>query len=149
MIVKEDLEKEKEVICSISSIKKRYIKIKSARFECPSCGNIIEVLQITKTFRTPSRCSCGRRGGFKVFSKKVIEAQDIVIKEKDSGFEYTCYLEGEEILNKLTNLKDKRFVKINGTISDEYLKKSISGNFVIVEVKSIEEEEDKKPDFLR
>ena len=32
----------------------------NARFECPSCGTILSILQIERKFREPSRCSCGR-----------------------------------------------------------------------------------------
>jgi len=53
----------------------------NAKFECPSCGTIISVLQIDKKFREPSRCSCGRRGGFKEISKDMVDAQVITIEE--------------------------------------------------------------------
>jgi len=53
----------------------------NARFECPSCGTIISVLQIRKDFREPSRCSCGRKGRFRLISKDMIDAQRIVIEE--------------------------------------------------------------------
>ena len=55
--------------------------VTNAKFECPSCGTIISVLQIDKKFREPSRCSCGRRGGFKEISKDMVDAQVIVIEE--------------------------------------------------------------------
>ncbi|MEM2121118.1 MAG: minichromosome maintenance protein MCM [Candidatus Woesearchaeota archaeon] len=53
----------------------------SARFECPSCGNIISVLQTSQTFSEPSSCSCGRKGKFKLLSKEMIDAQGIVLEE--------------------------------------------------------------------
>ncbi len=54
----------------------------NAKFECPSCGSIISVLQVEKKFQEPSRCSsCGRRGGFTVISKEMVDAQRIVIEE--------------------------------------------------------------------
>ena len=52
-----------------------------AKFECPSCGTIISVLQIEKRFREPSRCSCGRKGAFNLISKEMVDAQRIVIEE--------------------------------------------------------------------
>lgn len=55
--------------------------VTNAKFECPSCGTIISVLQIEKTFREPSRCSCGRRGGFKEVAKDMIDAQVLTIEE--------------------------------------------------------------------
>ena len=53
----------------------------NAKFECPSCGTVISVLQIEKKFREPSRCSCGRRGGFRLISKEMVDTQRIVIEE--------------------------------------------------------------------
>jgi replicative DNA helicase Mcm len=55
--------------------------VTNAKFECPSCGTIISVLQIDKKFREPTRCSCGRRGGFKEISKDMVDAQVITIEE--------------------------------------------------------------------
>ena len=36
-------------------------QVVNAKFECPSCGTVISVLQIEKKFREPSRCSCGSK----------------------------------------------------------------------------------------
>jgi len=56
-------------------------QVVNAKFECPSCGTIISVLQIEKKFREPSRCSCGRRGGFRLLSKEMVDTQRLVIEE--------------------------------------------------------------------
>lgn len=56
-------------------------QVVNAKFECPSCGTIISVLQIEKRFREPSRCSCGRKGQFRLISKDMVDAQRIVIEE--------------------------------------------------------------------
>ena len=56
-------------------------KVTNAKFECPSCGTIISVLQIDKKFKEPTRCSCGRRGSFKELSKEMVDAQVLVIEE--------------------------------------------------------------------
>lgn len=56
-------------------------QVVNAKFECPSCGTIISVLQIEKKFREPTRCSCGRRGGFKLISKDLVDTQRLVIEE--------------------------------------------------------------------
>jgi len=56
-------------------------QIVNAKFECPSCGTIISVLQMEKKFREPSRCSCGRKGGFKLISKEMVDTQRLVIEE--------------------------------------------------------------------
>jgi replicative DNA helicase Mcm len=56
-------------------------QVVNAKFECPSCGTVISVLQIEKKFREPSRCSCGRRGGFRLISKDMVDTQRLVIEE--------------------------------------------------------------------
>ena len=56
-------------------------QVVSARFECPSCGTIISVLQLEKRFKEPSRCSCGRKGFFKLVSKQMVDAQRLVVEE--------------------------------------------------------------------
>lgn len=56
-------------------------QVVNAKFECPSCGTIISVLQIEKKFREPTRCSCGRRGGFTVLTKDMVDTQRLVIEE--------------------------------------------------------------------
>jgi len=56
-------------------------QVVNAKFECPSCGTVISVLQVEKKFREPSRCSCGRRGGFKLLSKEMVDTQRLVIEE--------------------------------------------------------------------
>ena len=56
-------------------------QVVNARFECPTCGAILSVLQIDKKFREPSRCSCGRKGLFKLLSKEMVDAQRLMIEE--------------------------------------------------------------------
>ena len=62
-------------------------QVVNARFECPSCGAILSVLQIDKKFREPSRCSCGRKGLFKLLSKEMVDAQRLVIEESPDMLE--------------------------------------------------------------
>ncbi|MFH1053429.1 MAG: minichromosome maintenance protein MCM [Candidatus Woesearchaeota archaeon] len=59
----------------------------SAKFECPSCGNIISILQIDKKFMEPSKCGCGRKGKFRLLSKEMIDAQGIVLEEDPADLE--------------------------------------------------------------
>jgi replicative DNA helicase Mcm len=56
-------------------------QVVNAKFECPSCGTIISVLQIEKKFREPSRCSCGRKGQFTLKTKEMVDAQRLIIEE--------------------------------------------------------------------
>ncbi len=50
--------------------------IKSIKFECPSCGVIINIQQNYRIglLRYPSRCSCGRKGGFEEIERIKINA---------------------------------------------------------------------------
>jgi len=56
-------------------------QVTSSRFECPSCGNIIPVLQLDSKFKEPTRCGCGRKGKFKMLSKDLIDAQHMTLEE--------------------------------------------------------------------
>ncbi len=62
-------------------------QVTSARFECPACGSTISVLQIDKQFREPFRCSCGRKGKFRLVAKELVDAQRIVIEESPEVLE--------------------------------------------------------------
>jgi DNA replicative helicase MCM subunit Mcm2 (Cdc46/Mcm family) len=148
MITKKDIGQTKEIICMVSKVQKPYLKVKSAKFECPSCGTVLTVLQVDKKFREPTRCSCGRRGGFKVISKELIEGQDITFLEKETNFEYKAYIEGQGIIDKLKAIEDANFVTIKGEIQDEYKKNSTQGEFVVF-VEDIEQKKEEKPAFLR
>jgi len=56
-------------------------QVVNAKFECPSCGTILSVLQIESKFKEPNRCSCGRKGRFRLVSKDMVDAQRVVIEE--------------------------------------------------------------------
>ncbi|MFT4311407.1 MAG: LAGLIDADG family homing endonuclease [Candidatus Woesearchaeota archaeon] len=56
-------------------------QVTSAKFECPSCGNIIPVLQVDTKFKEPGSCSCGRKGKFHMLSKELVDAQKLVLEE--------------------------------------------------------------------
>ena len=58
-----------------------------AKFECPSCGQTINVPQLDSSFKEPSRCSCGRKGKFRLFSKELVDAQGIVLEEDPEWLE--------------------------------------------------------------
>ncbi|MBI4918869.1 minichromosome maintenance protein MCM [archaeon] len=55
--------------------------VTSAKFECPSCGNTISILQLDNKFKEPSRCSCGRKGKFRLLNKELVDAQGLVLEE--------------------------------------------------------------------
>ncbi|MBU1203863.1 MAG: minichromosome maintenance protein MCM [Nanoarchaeota archaeon] len=62
-------------------------QVVSARFECPSCGNIISILQLDTRFKEPTRCSCGRKGKFRLISKALVDAQRLVMEESPDMLE--------------------------------------------------------------
>src|SRR3989338_9883229 len=62
-------------------------QVTSAKFECPSCGNNITILQIDTRFKEPFRCSCGRKGKFRFLSKALVDAQRLVIEEVPESLE--------------------------------------------------------------
>ena len=62
-------------------------QVTAARFECPVCGNIINVLQLNGSFREPSKCGCGRKGKFTLLSKELVDAQGIVLEETPESLE--------------------------------------------------------------
>lgn len=62
-------------------------QVTTARFECPSCGNVISVIQLEKAFKEPTRCGCGRKGKFRLLSKEFIDAQGIVLEESSEDLE--------------------------------------------------------------
>lgn len=76
----------------------------SSRFECPSCGNIIPLLQLDSKFREPASCGCGRKGKFRLVSKELVDAQSIVLEEVPDQ------LEGGEQPKKITILLKKDLV---------------------------------------
>lgn len=57
-------------------------QVTSAKFECPSCGNIIPILQLDQKFKEPGSCNvCGRKGKFNLLSKELVDAQKITLEE--------------------------------------------------------------------
>ncbi len=71
-------------------------QVVNAKFECPSCGAILSVLQIEKKFTEPSRCSCQWKGSFKTLSKEMVDVQRLVIEESPDA------LDGGEQPRRLT-----------------------------------------------
>lgn len=51
------------------------------RFECPSCGQVIPVLQLDKKLKHPQRCVCGRKGKFKILDQELMDVQRVIIEE--------------------------------------------------------------------
>jgi len=56
------------------------------RWECPSCGTMIPVLQ-GKTLSKPTKCGCGRERGFRVQSRDIFDLQKLVLEEDPQELE--------------------------------------------------------------
>lgn len=54
-------------------------QVVNAKFECPSCGTIISVLQIEKKFRPPSKCCCGKEEEIRLISKEMVDTQRVIL----------------------------------------------------------------------
>src|SRR3989344_7171134 len=63
--------------------------VTSAKFECPSCGNIFTVIQADTKYKEPTRCSCGRKGKFKEISREFVDAQGLVLEENPDELDGT------------------------------------------------------------
>lgn len=65
-------------VVSMSSVRPQIMEIK---FECPSCGNYINILQLEKKIREPTRCSCGRKSNFRMINKVLENVSKIIIED--------------------------------------------------------------------
>ncbi len=62
-------------------------QVVNAKFECPACGNVITILQVDTKFKEPTRCTCGRRGRFRLLAKELVDAQRLIIEETPESLE--------------------------------------------------------------
>lgn len=109
-------------VVSLSDVRPQSI---NAEFECPSCGTIISVLQIEKRFREPKRCSCGRKGQFKLLSKEMVDAALIKLEDLPERTDnpHTQKIRGfiEGDLTSLENIKmfaPGNEVKVTGIVKE-------------------------------
>lgn len=61
----------------------------SSKFECPMCGNILNVIHTSNIIKTPERCGCGRRGKFIKLDEEKKDSQRIVLQEDIETLEGT------------------------------------------------------------
>lgn len=59
----------------------------TAKFECPSCGNVLTILQLDTQFKEPTKCGCGRKGKFRMLAKELCDAQRMVLEEMSEQLE--------------------------------------------------------------
>lgn len=53
----------------------------SGKYECPSCGNILNKVYTEGRLKEPTRCSCGRKGYFRLISKELVDRKLYLLKE--------------------------------------------------------------------
>ncbi|MFH1510862.1 MAG: LAGLIDADG family homing endonuclease [Candidatus Woesearchaeota archaeon] len=62
-------------------------QVTNSKFECPSCGTVIAVLQLDNKFKEPRVCGCGRKGRFRLVAKELVDAQSITLEEAPEDLE--------------------------------------------------------------
>jgi replicative DNA helicase Mcm len=62
-------------------------QVTTAKFECPSCGQVLSILQLDSQFKEPKQCGCGRKGKFRLIDKALVDAQGIVLEEAPEDLE--------------------------------------------------------------
>lgn len=78
----EDLGKMVTVECDISVFAPPKSSVSSTRWECPSCGNVVTMLQFEKDkLNKPRGCGCGRKGGFRKLSTEFMDVQKLAVRE--------------------------------------------------------------------
>lgn len=133
--------------------------IAGATFECPTCGNIMKLVQTSNAFKEPTRCGCGRKGKFKLLSKAMIDAQRLWLEEPLDHLEGNAQPQkiGIHLYNDLTStFSDQRTnpgskLIINGMLRDiPIIKNNVEQveRELIIEANSIEYLESDYSDIL-
>ncbi len=101
-------------------------QVVSARFECPACGNTLSILQLDSNFKEPFRCTCGRKGKFRLLSKELVDAQMLTIEEipeliegGDQPKKIRVFLKEDQVeprMEKKTTPGSK--IRVNGTVKE-------------------------------
>jgi DNA replicative helicase MCM subunit Mcm2 (Cdc46/Mcm family) len=76
-----NLERLVQVEAQVLTISERRAMMTGVRFECPSCGNILYVMQTEQKYKEPSRCSCGRKGKFKQLEPDLVDACTVLLSQ--------------------------------------------------------------------
>lgn len=147
MIRAKDLDEEIEIAVTIEDQSKTYVKIIKVKFQCPSCGTIISVLQLEEKLELPSKCSCGRKRDFKIVSRDFGDFIDAVIKDVRTGLSYECVFNGK-FFEKLKIFeeqakKGKNVMLLKGKVCFRYKDKSNIGEYFLeaTDIKNIKEGE--------
>lgn len=114
----------------------------SIEYECGSCGDVINVLQLNEDkLCIPQKCGCGRKKGFRELKKTLKNVQHIIVEEYITDYtdkkarpttikvilEYD--LANEELTKKL---QPGRHVRFTGIVKSKQIKESIFFSFRIL-----------------
>ncbi len=103
-------------------------RVVNSIFECPNCGSRIAIKQLENHLREPSRCSCGRKGGFKLITNDLENTAKLVIEELPEfvkGSENVSQLKCV-ISNNLTNEENLKLVSPGKKIKANGILKLVS-----------------------
>ena len=105
-------------------------KIVTGKFECPSCGDIVNKLFLDEKYSAPEGHGCGRKGKLRLIDSEKVDVQKIVVEEDPSILKPTQ--KPRSILVILTNdltraevdetLQPSRKVLVSGIIKDRQIK---------------------------
>ncbi len=122
----EHLNKAVKIIGSPIVISEVRPKAVCAKFECPSCGNIINILQTERQFKEPTKCGCGRKGKFRLLEKELKDSQGM--KDEELGEQLGARTQQKTInvflTDDLTHIENQPFFEnsqpiiINGILKE-------------------------------
>lgn len=127
-----------------------------AVYKCPDCGSLIEVEQTGKIMRAPNFCECGRRSGFQLVEKKMVDVRWLRVNEPfeittgERPGEIAVFLKGDLTTPEIQRKTDPgNRIKIIGIVKElpirisgrESTKRDIYINTNYVEPSDIEYEE--------
>lgn len=123
------------------------------KYECGSCGNVINVLQLNEEkLHIPQNCGCGRKKGFREISKTWKNVQHIIVEEYITDYTdkkarpttIKVILENDLANEKLTKkLQPGRHIRFTGIVQSKQIKESIFFSFrilcnhIVIEDKSL------------
>ena len=110
-------------------------EITLARFECPSCSNSLTILMNDDgLFKSPTKCSCGRKGRFTLLSKETRDIQKLIIE--DDPLSVKSPQKPRSILVNLTDdlcrsgidkfLQPSKKVRVLGLLKDRQVKPDVT-----------------------
>lgn len=119
-----DLNKLIKINAKVSKTSDVRPQVVAAKFECPSCGTIISVMQLGKKFQEAKSCSCGRKGFFKLISKQMVDGARIVLQDHFNNSSYNqkninCLLQEDLVShNNFYKFNPGNDVKIMGILKE-------------------------------